>query len=97
MGNIGLYGAVHLEICSKGNGKGVVINWVSCPKFCNANGNDKVSFALFCSQYERAFRVKTLFTKKNIRYLVNKRKDISFQNFRRVANQGNSSAFSILF
>ena len=31
MGNIGLYGAVHMETCSKGNSKGVIINWVLCP------------------------------------------------------------------
>ena len=31
MGNIGLYGAVHMETCGKGNSKGVVINWVLCP------------------------------------------------------------------
>ena len=31
MGNIGLYGAVHMETCGKGNSKGVIINWVLCP------------------------------------------------------------------
>ena len=30
MGNIGLYGAIHMETCSKGNSKGVIINWVLC-------------------------------------------------------------------
>ena len=31
MGNIGLYGAVHMDTCGKGNSKGVIINWVLCP------------------------------------------------------------------
>ena len=31
MGNIGLYEAVHMETCDKGNSKGVVINWVLRP------------------------------------------------------------------
>ena len=31
MGNIGLYGAVHMETCGNGNSKGVIINWVLCP------------------------------------------------------------------
>ena len=31
MGNIDLYGAVHMDTCGKGNSKGVVINWFLCP------------------------------------------------------------------
>ena len=31
MGNIGIYGAVHMETCGKGNSKGVIINWVLYP------------------------------------------------------------------
>ena len=45
MGNIGLYGAVHMETCGKGNGNGVVINWVLCPTVMTTSTTVSFTFA----------------------------------------------------
>ena len=44
MGYMGPYGSVHMETCSKGNGNGVIINWVLCP-IVMARAMTKISFA----------------------------------------------------